>query len=133
MGLVGDLAGRTLSAGKTALGLPSAGGSSSGGPSTLDRLLLAASVADTAAQRARERGLQNKAIDYATGAYDEKSGIRKQALTRVADAMGGDTDTPDFSGVTANPYQKSGYLLGAGKQLGPAVPLQKSGYLVGAA
>jgi hypothetical protein len=90
-------------------------------------------VADTAAQRARERGLLNKAIDYATGAYDEKSGLRKQALTRVADAMGGDTDTPDFSGLTANPYQKSGYLLGAGKQLGPAVPVQKSGYLLGAA
>jgi hypothetical protein len=112
MGVVGDLAGKAPGMVDKAMQRPA-----SGGPSTLDKLLMAASIADSAATSQHNRGLDNEALGLVRGLPNVKG------------------DTPDFTGKSGNPYQKSGYMVGGGRQLGSAVPVstQKSGYLVGAA
>lgn len=111
MGVVGDLAGKASGALGTAMQKPAGGG-----PSTLDKLLLAASVADQAATSQHNRGLDNQA-----------AGIVKNLPNIKA-------NTPNMTDLAGNPYSRSGYMVGGGRQLGSAVPVsQKSGYLVGAA
>jgi hypothetical protein len=111
MGVVGDIAGKANGMVNNAMQKPAGGG-----PSTLDKLLLAASVADNAATSQHNRAIDNEALGMVRNLPNIKA------------------DTPDLTGLTQNPYQKSGYMVGAGR-LGAAVPVsqQKSGYLVGAA
>lgn len=76
-----------------------AGGDRSG---VVDKLLLGAGIAASAADQKRQRDMQNKAANYATGSYDARAGLRDKGL-----AMALNNHKEDLSGVfsdAGNPY-----------------------------
>jgi hypothetical protein len=85
-GIFGDLAGKA--------GQVLGGGAGSG----LDKGLTAAAILDMALTRKRQQDLQNKGIDYATNAYNEKAPLRKRGLELMLDEQ-----APDLSSIFVNP------------------------------
>lgn len=90
-----------------------------GGSGLLDKLLMGGSVAAGAIDQARKQGLQNKAVDYATGDYDKNAGLRDQARSMLSNRS-----TPDLSSIFSNPgnpYDEA-RRKAPGFALGPRVP-----------
>jgi hypothetical protein len=89
-GLAGDIGGKLLGGG---------GGAGGPGGSFLDKALLAGSIASNAADRERQQGVQNRAIDYTTGSYDARAPLRARALASLST----DQAAPDLSSIFENP------------------------------
>jgi hypothetical protein len=96
------------------------GGTGSGGGMSAADLaklgLLGGSVAAAAADRQRQTGLQDKAVGYATGAYDEKAPLRAQAIAALEH-----NNAPDLSSI----FQNQGNVYDAQKR-GTLAPMPPS-------
>lgn len=79
----------------------------------LDKLLLGAGVASSAADKMRQQKMQDQASKYATGSYDARAGLREKG---IADML--HQSTPDLSGVFAAPGNP--YAVQARKPIAPA-------------
>ncbi len=90
--------------------------SATGGGNGLQKLLLAAAVADQAATRERQTDLQNKGLGFATDAYNANAPLRTRGAALLAGAP-----AQDLSSIFTNPenpYTKSV----PSPRLGTAVP-----------
>jgi hypothetical protein len=70
-----------------------------GGSGLLDAGLMAAAIASNAADRQRQRELQNQSVDYAKSGYDAKAGLRSRALAQLST----DQPAPDLANIFENP------------------------------
>lgn len=100
-GVVGDIAGKLTS------------GPSGDRGGVLDKLLLAGSVASSAADRKRQQDMQDRASHYATDSYDSRAGLRERGLSQALNP-----EKPDLSDVFAAPGNP--YAVSARKPVAPA-------------
>jgi hypothetical protein len=112
---LGGLVQGAVNAGKKVFG--AAANAVGGGSGLVDKAMLAAAIADAAAQRQKKEALQQQGLKYATDAYTAQQPLREQGLSLLQD-----TGSHNLSSIFANPANPYSKTVPA-PQIGTNVPL----------